>query len=58
VNFREFTFADPAKIEDLVARTATKLMLEDRQAFENGLRDGLGAVNLTLHRIANIACTV
>jgi hypothetical protein len=35
--FRELTFADSGKIEDLVARTATKMMLEDRQAFENGM---------------------
>jgi hypothetical protein len=47
-NFREFTFGDPGKIEELVARTATKMMSEDRQAFEHGLRNGLGAVSLTL----------
>jgi hypothetical protein len=33
-NFREFTFDDSGKIEELVARTATKMMSEDRQAFE------------------------
>jgi hypothetical protein len=47
-SFREFTFGDPGKIEELVARTATKMMSEDRQAFEHGIRNGLGAVNLTL----------
>jgi hypothetical protein len=45
---REFTFADPAKIEELIARTATQMMLEDRNAFKNGLRAGLGAIYLTL----------
>jgi hypothetical protein len=29
-NVREFTFGDPGKIEELVARTATKMMSEDR----------------------------
>jgi hypothetical protein len=48
VSFREFTFADSSKVEQLVARTATRMLLEDRQAFELGLRSGLGAVNLTL----------
>src|ERR1700733_9494448 len=47
-NFREFTFGDPSKIEELVGRTATKMMSEDRQAFEHGIRNGLGAVNLIL----------
>jgi hypothetical protein len=47
-NFREFTFGDPGKIEEMVARTATKMMSEDRQAFEHGIRNGLGAVNLIL----------
>ena len=47
-NFREITFADSAKIEALIARTPTRMVLEDRQALENGLRAGLGAVHLTL----------
>jgi hypothetical protein len=46
--FREFTFADPDKIEQLVARTATRMMLEDRHSFQAGLRSGLGAVTLAL----------
>jgi hypothetical protein len=46
--FREFTFADGAKIEELVSRTATRMLLEDRQALEHGLRNGLGSVALTL----------
>jgi hypothetical protein len=48
VTLREFTFADSAKIEELVARTSTPMRLEDRQALEHGLRRGLGAVNLVL----------
>lgn len=46
--FREITFADPSKIEALIARTPTRMVLEDRQALENGLRAGLGAVHLTV----------
>jgi hypothetical protein len=46
--FRELTFADPDKIYQLVARTPTKLMLEDRHASQMGIRSGLGAVNVTL----------
>ena len=34
--FREFTFADAGKVEALVDRTATKMVLEDRSAFEFG----------------------
>ena len=48
VRFREITFVDSAKIEELIARTNTRMVLEDRQALELGLRNGLGAVNLTL----------
>ena len=48
VIFREFTFADSFKVEELIARTATRMVLEDRQAFELGLRSGLGAITLTL----------
>jgi hypothetical protein len=48
VRFREITFADSAKIEELIARTNARMILEDRQALELGLRNGLGAVTLTL----------
>ncbi len=48
--FREFNFADPGKIYELVARTATRMLLEDRQALENGLRSGQGATMLTLNQ--------
>jgi hypothetical protein len=48
VVFRELTFADSEKIERLVARTATSTMIEDRHAFQMGLRSGLGAVNLSV----------
>jgi hypothetical protein len=46
--FREFTFAEAEKIEALIARTATRFVLDDRHALENGLRNGLGAVTLQL----------
>jgi len=46
--FRELTFASSDKLEELVERTGTRMLLEDRQAFELGIRNGLGAVNLTL----------
>ena len=46
--FREITFADSGKIETLIARTATRMVLEDRQALGNGLHAGLGAVHLTV----------
>ena len=46
--FREFNFADAGKIKALMDRTATKMVLEDRNAFELGLRNGLGAANLTV----------
>ena len=46
--FREITFADSNKIEALIARTPTRMVLEDRQAFEHGILSGLGAVTLTL----------
>lgn len=48
VTFRELTFADAGKIELLIERTATRFLLEDRQALECGLRAGLGAVTLQL----------
>ena len=46
--FREYTFAAPEKIEELVARTATPMQLENRQALEKGLRNGSGALTLVL----------
>jgi hypothetical protein len=46
--FRELTFANRGKLEDLVARTPTRLIQEDRQAFGLALRNGCGAVHLTL----------
>jgi hypothetical protein len=46
--FRKITFADPGKIDALIARTPTRMILEDRQAFEHGIRSGFGAVNLML----------
>ena len=46
--FREITFADSEKINTLIARTPTRMVLEDRQAFEHAIRSGLGAVNLLL----------
>jgi hypothetical protein len=42
------TFADPAKIEELVSRTAKPMLLEDRQLLENGLRSGAGAIVIFL----------
>jgi hypothetical protein len=48
VQFKEFTFADQSKIEELVERTSTRMHLEDRQAFEYGLRTGVGIVALLL----------
>ena len=46
--FRELTFADPAKIEELVGRTAKPMLLEDRQLLENGLRSGACAIVIFL----------
>jgi len=46
--FREITFADSGKIEALIARTPTRMIREDRQALEHGIRSGLGAMNLML----------
>jgi hypothetical protein len=46
--FREFTFADADKISALVDRTGTRLLLEDRQALELGLRTGVGGMVLLL----------
>lgn len=48
VSFQKFIFADATKIKQLIARTATRMLLDDWQAFENGLRQGRGAVTLTL----------
>ena len=46
--FRELTFADPDKVEELVGRTAKPMLLEDRQLLENGLRSGAGAIVIFL----------
>jgi hypothetical protein len=46
--FRELTFVHSEKIEHLVARTTTLMMLEDKHSFQAGLRSGLGAINLTI----------
>ena len=48
VPFREFTFADPGKIREIVVRSATHMLLEDSSAFEYGLKNGAGVVLLTL----------
>lgn len=46
--FREFKFADEAKVALLVERTGMSLLLEDQQAFEHGLRNGAGGLILVL----------
>jgi hypothetical protein len=46
--FRDLTFADGSKVEDLVARTPTRMVLAERQAFELALQNGCGAVELDL----------
>ena len=46
--FKELVFADRDKLEQLIERTATKMILEDRQAFETALLGGSGIVHLTL----------
>ena len=46
--FREFVFADKERVEELVKRTVTKMILEDCQAFELALLSGSGIVHLTL----------
>jgi hypothetical protein len=46
--FREFRFAQSTKIQDLVQRTGTPLMSEDRNALEYGIRQGSGAIPLQL----------
>jgi hypothetical protein len=40
--------AAPVPVEHLVARTAIRMMLEDRHSLQAGLGGGLGAVNLTI----------
>jgi hypothetical protein len=40
--FRQITFADSDKIEALIARTPTQMILEVRQALEHGIRAGVG----------------
>jgi hypothetical protein len=47
--FRELTFADKEKIEDMVAKTSTKMVLADRQAFESGLQGGRGVIQIDLN---------
>ena len=47
IRFHEFTFADPAKIRQIVARSATRMLLEDSSAFEYGLKNGAGVILLT-----------
>jgi hypothetical protein len=47
-SFRKFTFADTAKVEELIARTATKLVLADWHSFEKGLQNGIGTVTLAI----------
>jgi hypothetical protein len=46
--FRELTFTDKEKVQLLVERTGMRLLLEDRQALEHGLRNGTGGVMLVL----------
>ena len=46
--FREITFADSAKIEALIPRTPTQMILEVRQGLEQGIRAGLGAIDLAV----------
>ena len=46
--FRELTFTDKEKVQLLVERTGMRLLLEDRQALEHGLRSGTGGVMLDL----------
>lgn len=46
--FRELTFADRGKLEDLVSRTPTKMVLADKQAFQLALNTGRGAIELEL----------
>jgi len=48
IRFREFTFADQAQIREIVARSASRMLLEDSSAFEYGLKNGAGVVLLTL----------
>jgi hypothetical protein len=46
--FRELKFAQSSKIQDLVQKTGTSLMSEDRNALEYGIRQGSGAIPLQL----------
>ncbi len=46
--FREFNLSHSSKIENVVDKTVTQMALEDRQAFEYRLRNGLGAITLTV----------
>ena len=47
-DFRKFTFAEAAKVEELVARTATRMVAADWRSFENGLTNGSGTVTLAV----------
>ena len=46
--FRELKFAQSTKIQNLVKKTGTCLMSEDRIALEYGIRQGSGAIPLHL----------
>lgn len=47
---RVLTFRDADKLRDLYQRFASNRMSEDRQAFEFGLQQGCGMVELILGR--------
>ncbi len=47
-DFRKLTFADAAKVEELVARTATRMVAADWRSFEKSLMNGSGTVTLAV----------
>ena len=47
-HLREFTFADDSKVEEMAERGNALRTLADKQAFEVGLRQGYGGVELRL----------
>jgi hypothetical protein len=47
-DFRKLTFADAAKVEELVARTATRMVAAEWRSFENCLRNGSGTVTIAI----------
>ena len=51
-DFRRLTFADAAKVEELVARTATRMVVADWRSFENSLTNGSGTVILAVTDLA------